>query len=401
MPVIKINTRTVDALRAEGRPTLYWDTEVRRFGVRVQPGGRKVFVVQFERHGKSRRVTIGEYGRPWTVEGAKKQAQSIVGKVADGEPIGGGRRGLVKLNDVADDWLAKRVRPHRKARTIKDYEDKLRLYIRPKFGTAGAVAITRDDVVAWHSSMAETPRVANYALTVLSGVINFGIETGLIPKTHLNPASRIPKFEENSIERFLTRDEMGRIGDAIRSLEAEGKLSLFAAAALRLLIYTGARSGEIKSLRWDWVDLERATIFLPISKTGKKPVFLNVEALAVLRGLIRIKGNPHVIVGQREGEGMKSLRQPWAAVCDRAEIIGCRLHDLRHTFASFAVMGGLSLPEVGKLLGHKTPATTQRYAHLADSHARQNNDAVGGLIGSLLDGGRDASANVVRIGRRA
>jgi integrase len=139
-----------------------------------------------------------------------------------------------------------------------------------------------------------------------------------------------------------------------------------AAAAIRLLILTGARLREILHLRWEQIDLERGLLLLPDSKTGKKAIVLNAPAIAVLAGLPRV--GAYVIAGQNAGTDHEKpradLNKPWRSVRMRAELDGVRLHDLRHTHASIGAGAGLGLPIIGKLLGHTKASTTQRYAHL-------------------------------------
>lgn len=175
-----------------------------------------------------------------------------------------------------------------------------------------------------------------------------------------NPCSGIERYPEHGRERFLTSDELARLGDALR----ETRIDPFAAAAIRLLILTGARLREILDAQWQHVDIERGVIFLPDSKTGKKPVYLSAAALEMLAGLPRIEGNPHIIPGKKAGQPKADLKKPWAAVCKAAELEGVRLHDLRHSFASIGAGASMGLPVIGKLLGHSQAATTHRYAHL-------------------------------------
>lgn len=187
-----------------------------------------------------------------------------------------------------------------------------------------------------------------------------------------NPARGVEKFKETARERFLNADELERLGAAIREAETIGlpwdmddaapnakhlprskritKISRWATGAVRLLILTGCRLREILHLKWEYVDFERGALFLPDSKTGKKTVVLNAPALAVLAGLERI--GPYVIPGDDIEKPRSDLKRPWAAVSKRAGLQGVRLHDLRHTYASFGVGGGLGLPIIGKLLGH-------------------------------------------------
>jgi integrase len=157
-----------------------------------------------------------------------------------------------------------------------------------------------------------------------------------------------------------------------------------AAAALRLLLFTGCRLREILLLRWEHVDLERGCLFLPDSKSGRKTVILNAPALAVLNALERV--GPYVVPGDDLEQPRHDLKRPWDAVTKRAGLTGVRLHDLRHTYASFGAGGGLGLPIIGRLLGHSQAATTARYAHLDNDPLRRASEAIAGRITAALDG---------------
>ena len=174
------------------------------------------------------------------------------------------------------------------------------------------------------------------------------------------------------------------------------KIGPFAAAAIRLLLFTGCRLREILHLRWENVDLERGLLFLPDSKSGRKTVILNAPAMAVLTGLKRI--GSYVVPGDGPEKPRADLKRPWEAVARRAGLEGVRLHDLRHTYASFGAGGGLGLPIIGKLLGHTQASTTQRYAHLDNDPLRRAAESIGGRIKAAMDG--KASANVVAMKTR-
>jgi len=162
------------------------------------------------------------------------------------------------------------------------------------------------------------------------------------------------------------------------------KIAHSAAAALRLLLFTGCRLREILHLRWEHVDLERGCLFLPESKSGRKTVILNAPALSVLNGLERV--GPYVVPGDDPEQPRHDLKRPWNAVTQRADLIGVRLHDLRHTYASFGAGGGLGLPIIGRLLGHAQAATTARYAHLDNDPLRRASEAIAGRIAAALEG---------------
>ena len=211
------------------------------------------------------------------------------------------------------------------------------------------------------------------------------------------------------------------LGSAIREAEAKGipwdvdkrkpkakhlpkaknrftKIGPFAAAAIRLLLFTGCRLREILHLKWEQVDLERGLLFLADSKTGRKTVILNAPALAVLTRLDRL--GSYVVPGDDPEKPRADLKRPWEAVARRAGLDGVRLHDLRHTYASFGAGGGLGLPIIGKLLGHTQASTTQRYAHLDADPLRRASEAIGGRIAAALEGKRGGLVVQLKGGRR-
>jgi integrase len=155
-----------------------------------------------------------------------------------------------------------------------------------------------------------------------------------------------------------------------------------AAAALRLLIFTGARLREILHLKWDQIDFERGLLLLPTSKTGKKSIVLNAPALAILNGLPR--AGDYVITGTSTDKPRADLKKPWKAVSNRAGLTGVRIHDLRHTHASVGAGAGLGLPIIGKLLGHTQAVTTQRYAHLDNDPLRKASERIASHLASAM-----------------
>jgi integrase len=169
-------------------------------------------------------------------------------------------------------------------------------------------------------------------------------------------------------------------------------LDPFAIAAIRLLILTGARLREILDAQWQQVDFERGILFLPDSKTGRKPIYLSAPAIQVLASLPRLEVNPHIIAGLKDGAPRADLKKPWAAITKAAGLEGVRLHDLRHSFASVGAGASLGLPIIGKLLGHTQAGTTHRYAHLDADPMRRAAETIGATIAAAMGG---APSNVV------
>jgi integrase len=235
------------------------------------------------------------------------------------------------------------------------------------------------------------PITANRALALLSHVYTKAAEWGLVPRT-LNPVQGVPRFRERRRERFLSAEELGRLGVALRELEAENEVSRFALAAIRLLIFTGARPSEALGLTWEMVDLERGLLNISDSKTGAKVIHLSPPAQQLLARLPHLNGEARVFPPVKRRATEADLESAWSRVRERAKLEGVRLYDAaRHSFASLAVSGGASLYLVGGLLGHRKTSTTQRYAHLSADPLRAVNDAVGQRLAAAL-AGRKAKA---------
>jgi integrase len=199
-----------------------------------------------------------------------------------------------------------------------------------------------------------------------------------------NPCRHVEKYPERKLERFLTAEELARLGETLLQAEQTRTELPSALTALQLLLFTGCRLSEILTLRWDYVDLDAKCLRLPDSKTGAKTVYLSEPALEVLRSIGRNSSNPFVIMGAKPGSHLINLRKPWGRIRAKADLRDVRIHDLRHSFASVAVAGGLSLPTIGALLGHSQPATTHRYAHLAGDPLREATNIIGNRIATAL-----------------
>ena len=203
-----------------------------------------------------------------------------------------------------------------------------------------------------------------------------------------NPCRAVRKYREKKRERFLSREEYRRLGSALAEAEADaaagadGAVSPYAIAALRLLMLTGCRLNEILTLRWDDVDRTAGEFRLRDGKTGTRMVPLTPTAETVLAGIRRVPHNPWVIVGKQPGTHLASITQEWYRLRARAGLDDVRIHDLRHSYASRALAAGESLSMIGKLLGHADIQSTARYAHLARETERTSAARVGASIGA-------------------
>jgi integrase len=385
MPRGRISKRSVDALVCPaGRDREFlWDDGLSGFGVAAFPTGKKVYVCQYRQDGRSRRSNIGEHGR-LTPDEARSEAKKLLGIVEAGsDPIAERRkeRGVRTFAAVAEDFLALHVATKRKGRTGGEYRCTLQKHLLPAIGTKRIVEVRRADVTRLHAALVGTPYAANRMLSLISSIWNWAAKRDEVALA-ANPCRGIERYPEHGRERYLTGDEWGRLGAALGSFEAAGG-DPYAAAAIRLLILTGARLREVLDAKWSEVDLQRGVIFLPDSKTGKKTLYLSTAALEVLASLPRTD-NPHIIPGEARGGAKSGLRKPFTAVCKLAGLKGLRIHDLRHSFASVGAGEALGLPVVGKLLGHTLPRTTAKYAHLDSDPMRRAVDTIGATISAAM-----------------
>jgi integrase len=402
----KLTKRLIDSLEPQTPEYLVADTETTGLVLRVKPSGVKSFLVDYRVRGVRRKMVLGLYGEI-TLHEARTRAEQVRGQARDGrdslaEREAGHREPT--LAEVAERFLVEHVRPKLKPSTARCYEEHLRAKILPKLGRKKITAITRADVSKLHHDLRETPGAANRVLATFSKLMSLAERWDLRPGGS-NPCRGIERYRERRIERFLSSEELARFGEGLAEYEArtdgrdrERAMRREIAAALRLLLFTGCRRGEILSLRWEHVDLERGLLFLPDSKTGRKPVVLGAPALAVLEGLAP-RADGWVISGWKRSQPLVELRGAFAWVCERAEIPDLRIHDLRHSFASYGAGGGMGLPIIGALLGHRSTSTTARYAHLANDPLREAADRIGSTIAAHLERRPDADVRTLTLRR--
>jgi integrase len=377
---VKITKQIVDRL-APG--AFVWE---KGFGVKATQTG-KVYVLSYRVGKRKRRYTIGAHG-PWTPDSARKEAHRLLALVHVGvDPMATktATREAPTVRELAGRFLQEHVLPKRKPSTQRAYRGYLDGVILPALGGRAVVDVTRTDVATLHHRLARTPFHANHVAAMLSKMFNLAEHWGLRPEG-TNPCRHIEKYPAPPRRRYLSAAEFKRLGEALAAAERGlvPGLSPTALAAIKLLLFTGARRNEILSLKWEYVDVERGELRLPTSKTGFKVVHLNAPAIAVLAALPRVEGNPFVLPGLREGRHLVNMDDTWNAVRALADLKDLRLHDLRHSHASVGAGAGLSLPIIGALLGHTQAQTTQRYAHLAADPLKQAAELVGARIAEAM-----------------
>jgi integrase len=418
MTAKRLSKRVIDSLRAKSSEFTVWDDALTGFGVRVRPSGIKTYVVVYRagagRKAPVRKITLGAVGKI-TPDTARTLAQKHLGSVAHGKDPArdraNAREGLT-VKELVDTFLSDHAEGKLKPATEKRYRHLLRHWVVPEVGAEKADALTRAAVANVHSRMKRKAVSANRMLGAVGSMYGFAQRRGLVPEGY-NPATRIERYSERRRERFLTTEELGRIGAALREAETSGipwddvdeaqpnakhipkqkrrtVFGEFATAAVRLLLFTGCRLREILDLKWDYVDVERGLLLLPDTKTGQRTVILNSPALLVLASLPRL--GSYVVPGDNPDRPRHDLKNVWSAVSRRANLGGVRLHDLRHTYASFGAGSGLGLPIIGKLLGHAQAVTTERYAHLGNDPLRRASESIAGTISAAMGdpGGKEA-----------
>lgn len=423
MKVKKLTKTVAEGLLPEAKPYVAWCGELRGFGIAVRPTGVKTFIAQYDiggRSGSTRRATIGrlEKGSKWTADLARDVARDILHdakKGVDHVEAKAKKKAELTVAKLCDEYLREGC-DHKKASTIAMDKGRIERHIKPHDIARMKISDVRDlHIERLKKAIAKPKKVqrensekmmeiggkgtATRTIRMLGGVFSYAVKCKYLKE---NPRKGVELYKDNKNERFLSDDEIQRLGDVLREAETIGLpwmpkdgpnakhvpkiaatarevISPHAIAAIRLLMLTGCRLREILNLQWAHVDMERGILNLPTSKTGAKKVLIGAAALKVLAELPRVKDNPYVIVGETKDKPRSDLKRPWKRITDHAGLNvdaegnpqALRLHDLRHSFASMGVASNLGLSIVGKLLGHASTSTTQRYAHIGESAERR------------------------------
>jgi len=405
----KLTKKLLRDLPAKPKRYTVWDTELPRLGVEVAASGKKRYLLDYTTPEGVRRRMVLAAADTMPPSEARKLARAKLAAVARGEdPIQTKRearkRGMTlsKLWELYEQGYLDHPRPaarkgHRPLteKTRASYRWYWTKYLQPALGRRRVDSITPEDAEALHQRLgSHSATNANRTLALLGSMYTFA-EHAKILNRGSNPTRGLVRFEERQRQRFLSAEELARLGKALR--DAEEREPWQALAAIRLLLFTGARKGEVLAMRWDDLDLERGLWNLPTSKTGARPVYLNAPAVALLTSLPRLYGCPWVLPGRNPADHFKGLPHPWQRIRRAAGLDGVRLHDLRHSAASVALAGGTPLEVIQKLLGHREARTTSRYAHLAADPVREAAEKLGSSIETALagDGGERAGTRVV------
>lgn len=433
----KLTKVRVEALETRHSDFVEWCGELPGFGCRVRPSGSKSFIAQYRVGGRNslvRKVTLGAFGKV-TVEQARVEAKRILARAALGQDEAGERakrRAEMTIAQLCEEYLAEGCEG-KKASTLATDKGRIERHVKPLLGAKRISDVARGDVERFLRDVANGKTAtdektgkhgraivtggkgaATRTVRLLGGIFTYAVKRGYIDS---NPRHGVKVYRDGKGERFLNADELGRLGKALAEAETVGLpwqlndgpnakhrplkeshqrevVSPYAVGAIRLLLLTGCRSGEILNLMWADVDIDRGVLNLRDSKTGAKKVWLSAPALQVLAELPR-SGN-YVIAGAKAEKPRSDLKRPWKRIIAHAELPDLRLHDLRHSFASAGAASGMGLGMVGKLLGHASPATTARYSHYADNAAQAAANAIASGISVALNR-RPIAHNVAEI----
>jgi integrase len=370
---------------AHGNKITY-DDKVKGFGARVTAAASRSFVLTYRRKsdGRQRRITIGSFP-DWSTTAAREEAKRLKREVdAGADPIGEqeASRTAPTVAELCARFEQNHI-PRLAASTQRVYRQQIAADILPAIGHMKVAIISHADIDALHRQItarsAETH--ANRVIGVISKMFNLAIKWGW-RTDNLNPAHGIERNRETKRTRYLSSAELIRLSAALEKLRNKS-----AADAVRLLLLTGARRGELLGARWTDFDLEAGvwTKPAPTTKSGKKSgrehrIPLSDAARQLLVEMRARAKNSEWLFPSRVGGPRLDLDDTWERLRRTANIPDTRMHDLRHTYASILVSAGLGLPVIGALLGHTQPATTARYAHLYDDPLRVATERASAII---------------------
>ena len=373
---------------AAARQEILWDTEVPGLGLRVYPSGRRSWCLRYRVNGRRRIVTLGVYG-VLTLEMARDEARGyLVDLKRTGKDPLTRPREIPTVSELISQYVEERRgdvrRKELKASTLATYEAKLSLVERA-LGSLPVDAIEPEDVERAFSHWTEEngPNAANQAVRLVRTLMEFAVKRRYRVASAPNPAATVKKNRERRRGRELTPRELERVGVELAREEADRPEAADTIAAIRLLILTGARRREITGLKWSEVDLKERRLRITDSKTGAKIVPLNSVALEVLSAVARRPEEERVFPATRHEVGY-AVQYTWKRVRKRAGCENARLHDLRHTFVTRGLAANFTETIVGRIVGHKSAATTRRYEHLRTDPLREAVERIGtDLAGDL------------------
>jgi len=395
MPTIRLSPGFVRRVScpSELKKIDYFDTTMRGFMLEVRASGGKTYYQRYtDERGRERQFKIGA-ADVLTLRQARRKALQIKAQaILGGDPQRQRqeRRSIPTLRVFIEDRYLPFVQTYK--RSWQTDEIVLRVHVLPRLGRLFLDEITTErifEIVAAMRGDEYAPGTVGRVIVILRYLFNLARKWNVLGASE-NPAAGIPVPPDVQRNRFLDTLEIKKLVEVLVSDENQ-----VAAKAILLLLLTGARRNEITHARWEHVDLEASTLFVPLSKSGKsRYVVLNADAVAVLKSIPRLLGNPYVFPSPVTGRPSASLYFPWHRIRTKAGLGDVRLHDLRHSFASALVNDGKDLYTVQRLLGHANAKATQRYSHLSRKTLAEAAETMGKVIGPILKQVSPASEEV-------
>lgn len=370
----RVSFNNNDLKRLERRDEDFWihDPATRGLSLKVTSAGRKVFVLRYRTESnRQRKLTLGTFPEMSVAE-AREAAVKYWGVIFSGEDPARKRadKKTIRVAELVEIYLAKDAKPRLSPATFKRYEAVLRNRVVPFIGSVPLADLSRSDIEALHRSMSATPVNANRMLAVVKAMLHKAEDWEFIPRRS-NPAVRIKMNKEYRRIRYFTDAEQVQIFGAINRLRPLMPKSNVGFDAITLLFYTGCRPGEVLKLRWEDIDLNGRVAALRMTKTGDAKLLLSKPAIELLQSIASRREGAWVFAGANPSKHLTSLVRPWRRICEVADLRNARLHDIRHTVATYIAASG-SLYSAQAILRHATPAMTTRYAHPFDVAVRHD-----------------------------
>ena len=372
MPNVRLSESCVETLEPRKSPYDVRDAELKGFGVRVLPSGARRFFIHSQHEGRRVWKTIGD-ADCMEIDEARRRATELLAAIRRDEAPALPEE---RLFEAVAEEVFQRYGQQWKPGTRKVNRNYLRHKILPRFAGMNIADITKEDVQRWFASLHATPVAADRSAPILSIIMRQAEVYGYRPEGS-NPCTGIRRYRRKGRERFLSEPELRCLARVLDDHETNHPYEV---AFIRLLLLTGCRKNEIRTLQW--ADYRDRRLFLRDGKTGPRTVWLSSPARVVLEELPR-RGK-WVFPSPRTANPVSStvFEDFWYRVRQRADIADVRLHDCRHTYASIAIMAGESVTTTARLLGHNDAQTTLKYAHLSDRSVREAADALSDVLGS-------------------
>lgn len=360
----KLTKTLVDKAEAASKDVWLWDDEVPGFGVRVQPSGRKTYVVRYRTQDSvQRKQTIGRC-TDMHPDKARDLARKVFTAVAEGRDPAHEKaenRAALTLAELADRYNNEHAAPFKKPRSAERDRTNWRLHILPVLGKKKVKNLTQEDVLGLVGGLSVKPATANQCLALMSKAMNLA-EIWKIRPQNSNPCRGIKKYKLQERETILSPKEITRMFEVMDRMVLVRDLPPTMRNLVKLLCFTGARLTEIMHAERAWVDEDRSLLLLPDSKVGQRRIPLSPAAMEIINKIPAQQ--KWLIPGRRKNAHMTAPYKHWSAIKEQAGLPEeMRIHDLRHTAGSLAHSAGMSQKQIAMMLGHRQLSTTERYLH--------------------------------------